>query len=164
MKVNKVKLPAVVGIQSLIGTSRERPVSWGNYFSLNSLHNPRVVNMWAENLEHLVNTRILDDILIEGWLYENKKVQWFLVDDVRVPIDYLYNKLCFTGSFLPSFEIAEHMFNIVGDPEYELERWIDEISYWKKRGSSFNPKTGIITTKINSTSRKLKATFIYEEE
>ena len=139
--------PKITG-RSLIGVGSKRPVPWGNYFWLNE---GRVVNMWAENLEHLVNTGILDNN-IEVLVYTIDDYSWVLIIDKRVPPEYLYNKLNFTGSRRPSVEIAEHIFSIIGDPTNEIELWLDPVEYYKKRGSEYNPKTGIITTKINSKS------------
>lgn len=142
-------IDAKVTGQSLIGTGRERPVSWGNYFEVQE---GRVMNMWAENLEHLVDTGVLQDGKVEVNIYTDidKERSWVLVIDERVPVDYLYNKLCFTGYYMPPIEVAEHVFSIVGDPNNEIEQWTDRVSYYKKRGSEYNPETGIITTRVSA--------------
>ena len=111
---------AVVDTMSLIGTSRERPISWGNYFWVSE---GRVVNMWAENLEHLVSKKVLADKKVLVNIYSYNDCQWLLVVDNRIPADYLYNELCFTGYYLPPIEIAQHMFDIVGDPTNQIEKW-----------------------------------------
>lgn len=140
---------AKVNSQSLIGTSRERPVSRGNYFWVKE---GRVMNMWAENLEHLVKTKVLKDGKVEVIIYTDTENDhsWVLVIDSRVPEDYLYNKLCFTGFYRPPIEVAEHVFSIIGDPNNEIELWTDPVTYYKKRGLDYNPETGLMTTRVSA--------------
>lgn len=160
----RVRFPARVGGQSLIGVDRKRPTSWGNYFWLSN-KGPRVVNMWAENMKYLVETGVLFDEMIEGVLFSNgpdwEYQKWFVVDDARVPEEYLYNKFCFTGGMTPPLDIATEMYSIHGDPTGELEEWTDPVSYYRKRGSEYDPKTGIITTRVNSTPREIKLNMGY---
>ena len=154
-------IDAKVTGESLIGTGYERPVSRGNYFWVKE---GRVMNMWAENLEHLVKTKVLSDKKVEVNIYTDieTKRSWVLIVDARVPVDYLYNKLCFTGYYRPPLAVAEHVFSIVGDPNNEIELWHDPVEYYKKRGSTYNPKTGIIFTRIEPKSRVLNAKWTIE--
>ena len=125
-----VKVPAIVGGKSLIGVSKERPCSWGNYFEL--YNGPRVWNFWAENLE-TAKERFLEDGLVQIIRYDRGCIIW----DARIPDDWYYNKLCMTGGPAISLEIAKEIYEILGDPDYELEQWIDPYSYWKKRGGEY---------------------------
>lgn len=160
-KVEVVKLPARSCGSSLIGVGGNAPFGWGNYFYLRGY--ARVVNMWLENMEALVQSGVLQDRTIEGVLYEHHQNKWFLVTDARVPADYLYNRLCFTGYSRPPLEIAEDMFDRLGGDIYgALEEWTDPVSYWEKKGGSYDPKTGIISTKIEAKSRTLKCEFTAE--
>lgn len=151
--LNKVvkKVPIRYGCQSLIGTLSTRPVDWGNYFSLivgEENADVRIANMWAENLKD-AESKFLDGE-VELTIYQHQKedgrtLSWALVTDDRIPDDYLYNKLCFTGTSSPPADIITDMFDIVGDPDGELEQYIDPISYYSKKGNmEYNPETGII--------------------
>lgn len=147
-KVEVVKLPARSCGSSLIGVGGNAPFGWGNYFYLRGY--ARVVNMWLENMEALVQSRDLHDGTIEGVLYEHHHNKWFLVTDARAPADYLYNRLCFTGYSRPPLEIAEDMFDRLGGDIYgALEEWTDPVSYWEKKGGSYDPESGIITLNVN---------------
>lgn len=157
-KVEVVKLPARSCGSSLIGVGGTAPFSWGNYFYLRGY--TRVVNMWLENMEALVQSRDLHDGTIEGVLYEHHQNKWFLVTDARVPADYLYNRLCFTGYSRPPLEIAEDMFDRLGGDIYgALEEWTDPVSFHEKRGWTYDVETGIISKKVESKSRVLNATW-----
>lgn len=151
-----VKIPAKVGLTSLISVGPDRPVLRGNYFSISRSDDKfeaiHVANMWAENLQHLVDTKVLLNHLIEGVLYEHKGRKWFLVTDPRVPEDYLYNRFCFTRTHRPPLEIAEDMFHrIGGDIHGELEQWTNPESYWAKRGRHYHPlESGVILSNIRT--------------
>jgi len=166
-----MKLPARIGSMSLIGVGKQRPCSWGNYFDFatgSRAGGPdiRCVNMWAENLV-TVREWVLTDGLIECAVWHEVKIRngnkfgikYAIVVDSRIPVEWFYQKLCFTGSYNPSVETAREMFALVGDPDNELEQYTDPVSYWQKRGSSYDPKTGIIRTNFEDKSKKLNVTF-----
>lgn len=150
MKVETKKVPIHQGGMSLIGVGNERPCSWGNYFGL-IIENKevRVLNMWWENLEHAHKEYLKgDDVQIR--LYSqgdgSHTRRWCLIDDERIPKNYYYNKLCFTGfGGGTSKEVARDMYDYLGDPDYEFERFVDPVSYYKKRGGDYNPETGIVS-------------------
>lgn len=129
----KQKIPATVGMMSLVGVRGEFPVSWGNYFWFGE-RGPRCVNMWAENLEEACK-RFLPDGAIEGYLFDDK---WFVVADDRVPADWLYNDLCFTGGSSPSDpETIQEMYSIHGDSNNASEQYLDPVTYHAKRGGEY---------------------------
>lgn len=149
----RIKIPAVVGSHSLIGVGGLPPHPWGNYFWFHDKdkpreENPRCLNMWAENLEVAVK-KFLDDGLVEVILYndsENDNDRFYaIVDDNRIPDGYYYNKLCFTGGYPPSKEIAKEIYDYLGDPDYEYERFIDTKTYYEKRGWLYDEKSGTIS-------------------
>lgn len=163
-----VKLPAVVGWKSLVGVGKIRPCVWGNYFSLHGKDartSPRVVNMWAENMTHLVDTGVLEDGMIEGKLFSYTDRHWFVVTDPRVPLEYLYNKFNFTGYYRPPLEIAMEMYAHYGDPTNELEQWTDPVSYYGKRGAEYNPDKGLVITYCEGHPKyiELKAKYAKKE-
>lgn len=149
-------VPIKCSQMSLIGTGSDLPVQWGNYFWIDDI---RVVNIWWENLNGLsdklggnVTLRVYECHLAKSRPMYNTPSsstprKYGIVEDVRVPKEYLYNKLCFTGTYTPSIEIAVDMYVKLGVmTEYgdELEQWTDPITYWSKRGAIYNPRTGII--------------------
>lgn len=130
---------------SLIGVGVKRPCSWGNYFWLKDV---RIGNMWWENLEHLKDELSGD---VEVLVYETDDNKKFgLIIDPRIPPEYLYNKLCWTGYRFPTKEIAEDMYKLLGDPTNEFEQYIDPVSYYAKRGAKYDPKTGIVCYSLNT--------------
>lgn len=141
-------VPAKVGGQSLIGVGGEAPHRWANYFWLAS--GERVVNMWAENLEAAV-PRFLDDGMVHIRRYEDNGAVYAMIVDDRIPEEWLYNKLCFTGTRLPSPEVALDMYSYYGDPDFEYEQFTDRRSYYAKRGGNFNEGGGFIS--YNAESR-----------
>jgi hypothetical protein len=149
------KVAARVGMQSLIGVGPHRPTSWGNYFWLIGDTEARVANFWAENLK-TARERFLEDGLVEivEWKMPHDKyvIVFAIIDDARIPADWYYDKLCFTGGWRPSLEIAKEMYAIRNypDAESELEEWTDPVSYYAKRGGVYNPATGIIRFTIRS--------------
>jgi len=156
------KIPAIVGIKSLVGVNTEKyPVSFGNYFSFHQdidFYGIRCLNMWAENLR-AAKAHYLKDGYIQGYLYIEEDRKWFIVyDDRIIGDDWYHNKFCWTGCYAPKdVEIIRDMYSIWGDPDNELERFTNPKSYYEKRGQEYNEKTGIIKRKINVPSRELKA-------
>ena len=162
------KVPARVGSMSLIGVGGKPPYNWGNYFYLNYTgpkntdpwrDGPRVANMWAENLTALVKDKTLEDGLIEVIDYNN---EYCIVVDKRVPPDYLHNDLCFTGGRSPCLEIVEEMYRILGDPNNEIEQYINPKKYWEDRGWEYYDK-GTMSKKLSGKTRELKGTFSFKE-
>lgn len=178
-----VKVPAVVGMMSLIGVGHHRPCSWGNYFSLGGAPYPRVANMWAENLETLVKNGTLIDGAVKVKLYEDLSRQieqveldnstftmrpqnqfYAIVVDDRIPSDdWLYNKLCFTGCYAPHIDIIRDMYKVLGDPTNAIEKYEDPKSYYEKQGAIYDENTGIIRYNVKSESRPLKVGWTMEE-
>jgi hypothetical protein len=174
MNIIRKKIPARVGSMSCVGVGKERPCHWGNYFDFFASNEDfilgreiRCVNMWAENLQELVRNGTLSDGKVEvvifecEYEYDDKKYtsKFAVVDDSRISEEWYYNKFCFTGGLQPSGEVAKEMYSIHGDPDNELEKFTDPVSYYAKRGSEYDPKTGIIRTKISAPSRTSDATY-----
>jgi hypothetical protein len=144
------KVAARVGSMSLIGVGGEPPYGWGNYFDLRN--GPRVWNFWAENLQALVENGTLDDGMVDIIEYPSGGC---IIDDRRIPKDWYYNKLCFTGGSRPTKEEAQEIYTYLGDPTNEYEQFVAPVSYYKKRGGDYNPKSGIIKYTIKAKSRKI---------
>lgn len=130
VQFDEVYLPAAVSGQSLIGVGHQRPCSWGNYFWIDEV---RILNMWAENLE-TARERFLTDNKVKVLRSGNRAI---VIDD-RIPDEWLYNKLCFTGGGSISLEQAAIFYAILGDPDNEIEQFIDGKSYYAKRGGRVN--------------------------
>lgn len=168
----RTKIQAIVGMQSLAGSGREPcPKSFGNYFSfwtsMEDFHNNidiRCVNMWSENLEEAAK-RFLKDGLIEGVLFTEERKdgrinRWFVVDDPRLPSkDWLYNKFCWTGSYVPrDKELLREMYSIHGDPTNEIEEFIDPKSYHTRHGAEYielSNGRAVVKQTIPSNPKKL---------
>lgn len=131
------KVPAKIGMASLISVGNKRPASWGNYFSL--YNGPRVLNFWAENLV-AANKRFLDG-MVNIKRYEN----WCIIADDRIPNDWYHDKMCYTGGRMPPYEAAIQFFAYHGDPSNELELFTDPVSYYKRQNGVYNPETGSVS-------------------
>jgi hypothetical protein len=131
------RVTATVGSMSLMGTSAKRPVNWGNYFWLRQ-NDSRVVNFWAENLVSAKGL-FLPDSLVKVVTYGKKDCKWSIVFDERIPLNWYYPKLYFTGCLRMPREFAAEAYDLMGgDPENELEFWDDPVSYYAKRGGTYN--------------------------
>ena len=77
---------------SLVGfITKEFPMKYGNYFGSEKHH---VLNMWYENLKHLIDIGVLNRAdKLEGVAFGGGIV----ITDSRIPKDYLNTSLCFTG-------------------------------------------------------------------
>jgi hypothetical protein len=75
-----------IGFSSLVGfVNNGYPMSRGNY----------MMNMWCENLEHLVEEKMIEpNAKLKGMAF-GKGV---IITDERVPDGYLNESLCITGS------------------------------------------------------------------
>lgn len=71
--MKKIKIDAKVGMMSLVGVSGSFPYAHGNYCS--NTQGYYFVNLWAENLEHLVANGYLPDGQIEVLLFRDNKQQ-----------------------------------------------------------------------------------------
>jgi hypothetical protein len=135
-----IKVSAEVGMTSLIGVSGNAPYAWGNYFALKDPY-IRVLNFWAENLKAAVDRHFLADGLVQirmwEWETEQGKRHVCIIEDERIPADWYYQKLCFTGGGGIPTEVARDIYAIVGDPDNELERFIDPEMYYAKRGGKW---------------------------
>ena len=86
------------------------PLGFGNYFGF---HAPgyKCINMWAENLTEWVKRNEATDI--EVAIFGDK---WAFVIDERVPQDWLYPKLCFTGGPWPPAGQMKEILDYAGRP------------------------------------------------
>jgi len=104
--VERREIEASVGMHSLVGIHGDPPYGHGNYFSFSS--GPRCVNMWAENMNHLIETGVIDEeIEVELWRTNDK--EWAVVVDDRAPDDYVEESPCFTGYGSPPNTILSIM-------------------------------------------------------
>lgn len=105
--------PAVIGFRSLVGIcSSNYPLSFGNYFSISK--GPRIINMWAENLEEwLCRTNQKD---IQCRVFTWKDFSLGLVEDDRIPQDWLNKDPCITGSGWGSAELCIEVHKYLGKP------------------------------------------------
>lgn len=109
-KTVKTYAPAV-GMMSCVGIStKEYPVSFGNYFWLHE--GPRIINMWAENLE--VAAQRLKITELECTEFSDGKNTLAFVTDPRLPNAWLYSKLCVTGCGWGSRELCEACLEFAG--------------------------------------------------
>lgn len=155
--LERKRIEAVVGLMSLIGVGPQRPCSWGNYFWIGNL---RIVNFWAENLTSLVYRGILDDGMVEVACYEH----WAIIVDDRIPKEWFYPGFCFTGSSMPPIDVIEEMNKFVGLPDEEMLRFSDPTAYYAtKPGHTYNAETGMLSIKVDSEVRPLKASWTVEE-
>lgn len=135
-------VPAVVAMASLVEINTSKyPTGWGNYFWLaNGL---RVANFWAENLKEAARRFLTDGMVrvqVWSWATEGGRTASIaLIDDPRIPEDWYYSELCWTGYGLPPVEVAREMFAVRGDPTNELEQLTDPASYHAKRGGKWHP-------------------------
>ncbi len=151
MKPITKKIPIIYGGMSLIGTGRERPVSWGNYHDITIpdweyddkvWDHHRAVNMWRENLED-AEKRFLKDGLVQVRIYSN----FCLIDDDRIPEHYYYKPLHF-NYFYTDLDEVKDAYEWWGDELNEFEQFTNPKSYYEKRGGEYNEKTGTITYRV----------------
>lgn len=162
----KDSVPARVGMMSLVGVgSKDFPLSFGNYFSFSQTHDQmmrmdpaqRVWNFWAENLKE-AKLRFLSDGMVDIIQYN----RGCIILDKRIPEDWYHNKLCYTGGYLPDIDEGREIYDILGDPTNEFEQFTDPVSYYAKRGSEYNPETGIVKTTVTAKSRQINAKWTME--
>lgn len=115
--VPRKKILTDVGAHSLIGIFGDPPYDHANYFNFVD-PNVRCANMWMENLDHLCQTGVLDGMVeVEMWQYQDRS--WAVVDDDRVPDEYLNGEPCWTGYGAPPEPIREVMKQRYGWPDEE---------------------------------------------
>lgn len=144
-----VKCPIECAGMSLIGVSkRSFPVGWGNYFWIVSpkRESIRIFNFWWENLERANKEFDLKD-KVNVRVYNNDGSLCGLIDDKRIPLEWYYNKLCFTGFGRPAREIGKDMYDYLGDPDNEYEQFVDPKSYYEKRGYTYH-NNGIVSKRF----------------
>lgn len=153
-------ISTTVGMSSLIGVGPERPCGWGNYCSVQyegtDIWGLRIWNMWAENIRAADAKFNLDGEMVAEVLYRDDKPIGAVVTDKRIPDDWKYNKLCFTGGPGITAEEATLLYGVVGDPGNELEQFTDPKSYHEKRGWTWS-ESGIISKQIKAQARTLSA-------
>lgn len=131
-----MKVPALVGCHSLINPGDEIPTIHGNYFSLRDPE-IRVVNFWAENLEYAVKQFLTDGLVqirVYKWDANGQEHRVCLIDDERIPKSWYLTSLCFTGSGGVPVEVAKEIYEYIGDPNMELQRWTDPEMYYARKG------------------------------
>lgn len=121
---------ARVGAMSLIGVMGTPPVAHGNYFSL--WCGIRIVNMWAENLEDAA-AKFLKDGLVKIRYWKDHDVG-IIIDD-RIPAEYFYDNLCFTGCGRPATEVILEMLKFRPIPEDRSEEYTNPRLYHARRGN-----------------------------
>lgn len=139
----KKYIKAEVTCQSLVGVNTtEYPVSFGNYCWVDNI---KCINMWSENVEQAAQ-QFLSDGKIGGWYFteqrKDNEVKWFIVDDERIPTEWLYNKFCWTSGAIPSIELLQEMYSIHGDANNQIEEFIDPKSYYAKQGHEYTILSG----------------------
>lgn len=161
IKSETLRLKAKVGFSSLVGYNPDNPFprTSGNYFGLAD-HGLRVLNFWAENLEE-ARTRFLDDgeVDVKVWTWTTERggvAKIAIIYDDRIPDDWYNNKLCFTGSVLPPMEVAKEIYDLLGDPDYEFERFIDRELYHARRGERYLGEGGVRRSR-DDTAEQLMA-------
>jgi hypothetical protein len=130
---------------SLVGVHGRPPHRHGNYHDIRvgKNYNVRVLNMWLENARHAAKTFCDGEVRVR--LYEGANYTWCLIDDERIPADYYYNKLCFTGGRMPPAYVALDMYEHLGDPDNEYEQFTDPTTYHGRRGFEYNAEHGFIS-------------------
>lgn len=104
VEVTLEKHLARVGWVSTVGIGNSGyPLTFGNYFWLDD--GLRIINMWAENLEHIVSTRNLNEVRCRVFT-DSKGNKLGLVEDECIPRGY-YTRLCVTGCGWGSRELCE---------------------------------------------------------
>jgi hypothetical protein len=137
------------------------PHAWGNYFSLSN--GPRILNFWAENLRTADKQFTLNG-KVRVKVYTDANGSFGLIDDQRIPKDWYYNKLCFTGSRYPTLDTLKDMYEYIGDPKNEIQQFTNPTAYHAKRGGKYNPATGIVSYNVNAKPRKLDTSWSIVEK
>ena len=111
------RIPAKVGFESCVGVGLggiEYPLGFGNYFGF--WPDYKCINMWSENLREWARRNNASDIGVA--VFSDK---WAFVLDPRVPEDWLYPKLCFTGGPWPK---AKEMKEILDYVDLPYDTWL----------------------------------------
>ena len=104
------RIPTKVGSRSLLGIiNATYPLGWGNYFGFSPKY--KCINMWCENMGEWARRNEASDI--EVAVFGEK---WAFVVDERVPEDWLYPKLCFTGGPWPTAKQMKEILDYAGRP------------------------------------------------
>lgn len=140
-------LPTAIGLQSLVGIGGKAPHGWGNYFDL--AYGPRIANFWAENLTAADREFNLGgQVKVRVYTYKMPHFQADIgiIADERIPAEWYYDKLCFTGGFVPPLDILRDMYSYHGDPDNEIEKFENPEKYWTDRGANY--RNGIISYSV----------------
>lgn len=135
--------PAIVGSTSLGGVNNSMPFprTGGNYFWLSN--GIRIVNFRAENFEEATK-RFLDNgvVDIRVWTWDKEDGgpgAVAVICDGRIPDEWFDKRMCFTGMRRPPVEVAQQIYEVMGDPHYEFERFIDPDLYYARQGFVWKP-------------------------
>lgn len=173
IKIEVLKVAAVVGCRSLVGVNKDLPApySFGNYFSLDTEPELRVLNFWAENLTAAVKSYLLDgqvQVRVYSWDSTDsanaRAARCCIIDDERIPANWYNNKMCYTGFGLPPAEVARHIYDYVGDPDNEYEHFTDPEMYYAKRGQYYRKGSNVISACPGITSTMLVADLAKERK
>ena len=128
--MEKVKINvSKIGYVSLVGFFGEFPRKYGNYFSCDDHH---ILNMWCENLEHLIEIGVLkEDDEIAGVNFNGGVV----ITDSRIPDGYLNEKMCFTGSHY-SIGPMDELYKFFYTELYDLDCMCNEQADYKSYKAS----------------------------
>lgn len=166
IKVETLKVSPAVGGTSLIGVHGQPPHPWANYFSLRHEY-LRVLNFWAENLEGATPFLTDGQVQIRKWSWDVEDAACdgavCIIDDSRIPANWYHNDLCFTGYGFPPVEVARQIYEHLGDPNNEFERFTDSEMYYARRGGrdsgkSISYQTGVTAEMLVAelTARRAK--------
>jgi hypothetical protein len=161
IKSEILKVNPAVGMMSCVGIRASPPVAFGNYFSLRH-EGLRVLNFWAENMK--AAQQFLDDGLVQIRVYSwddedhvtKGKGRCCIIDDPRIPPNWYYNKLCYTGFGRPPQEVGRLIFEYLGDPTNEYECYTDPQMYYARRGKRYY-SNGCVSWSQDDTAEKLIA-------
>lgn len=100
-------IKSAIGMMSCVGIGGEFPFKHGNYCS--NTDNIYFVNLWAENIDHLITHNIIDDKL-EALVFTEHGCKYALVVDKRIPSN-VYHKPYFCG-IRTSEKVIRHFYKI----------------------------------------------------
>ena len=86
--MKKMIINANVGMMSCAGISGKFPYTWGNYCS--NVDGIYFVNLWAENLQHMLINNILADGKVEVILFEENGCKYAYAIDERIPEEAIH--------------------------------------------------------------------------
>jgi hypothetical protein len=161
MKKEYVEIPPKYDLHSCVGYNITGPESFpmkcmGNYFWFtdpNGLSiDSRCLNMGLESMKE-ASRRFLNyqNIKVVRYTELKRGYSWSIVVDTRIPKDWLWPHLYWTGANVPCMEILLDMYAEVGDPTFELEQFTNPASYWEKRGGHYS--NGWVSIQVGGKSK-----------